>query len=272
MEGVSEARIQVLLNMPLVPLTARGRRGRRGQQYLRHTLGELVQERLSPGAPQDFVTDVIRALMDRFPKDEALELAVDNAATFYLAGHETTANTTTWTSYLLAEQPELQDQVAAEAEAALSGGIDADLPDRLPLLRAILEESLRLYPPVPRFDREAVAADMLGEHEVKPGDLVSIWPWIIHRHRKLWDRPDEFDPDRFAVGKKDQRHRFQYIPFGAGPRTCVGARLAMAEALTILAIWLSRWRFAPMPGRQVQVSGMVTLRPKGGLPLILSHR
>ena len=272
MEGVSEARIQVLLNMPLVPLTPRGRRGRRGQQYLRLTLGALVRERLSAAAPEDFVTNVIRALMERFPEDEAIALAVDNAATFYLAGHETTANTTTWTLYLLSEQPELQEDAAAEAQAALNGGIDADLPDRLPLLRAILEESLRLYPPVPRFDREAVEADMLGEHEIRPGDLVSIWPWIIHRHRKLWDDPDMFDPQRFAAGRKDERHRFQYLPFGGGPRTCVGARLAMAEALTILAIWLSRWRFAPAPARHVQVSGMVTLRPRGGLPLILALR
>ena len=272
MEGVSEARIQVLLNMPLIPITPRGRRGRRGQQYLRHTLGALVRERLVPDAPDDFVTNVIRALMDRFPRDEALELAVDNAATFYLAGHETTANTTTWTLYLLSEQSELQEQVAAEAEAALSNGIDADLPGRLPLLRAILEESLRLYPPVPRFDREAVAADTLGEHEVRPGDFVSIWPWIIHRHRKLWNDPDVFDPQRFAGEPKGERHRFQYLPFGGGPRTCVGARLAMAEALTILAIWLCRWRFAPAPGRQVQVSGMVTLRPRGGLPLLIEKR
>jgi cytochrome P450 len=272
MEGVSEARIQVLLNLPLTPVTPRGRRGRRGQRYLRDTLGMLVRERLEPGAPEDFVTNVIRALMDRFPKDEAIELAVDNAATFYLAGHETTANTTAWTLYLLSEQPELQEQAAAEAQAALASGIDADLPDRLPLLRAILEESLRLYPPVPRFDREAVAADVLGEHEVQPGDLISIWPWIVHRHRKLWDDPDMFDPSRFAAGRKHDRHRFQYLPFGGGPRTCVGARLATAEALTILAIWLSRWRFAPVQGRAVQVSGMVTLRPKGGLPLVLEPR
>jgi cytochrome P450 len=241
-------------------------------RFLRRTLGEIVRERLSPGAPQDFVTDVIRALMERFPRDEALELAVDNAATFYLAGHETTANTTTWTLYLLSEQPELQDRLATEAQAALSSGADADLPDRLPLLRAALEESLRLYPPVPRFDREAVAADMLGDHAVQPGDLVSIWPWIIHRHKKLWDDPDVFDADRFAPERRKAYHRFQYIPFGGGPRTCVGARLAMAEALTILAIWLARWRFKPLPGREVRVSGMVTLRPRGGLPLAIEGR
>ncbi len=272
MEGVSDARIQVLLGLPLVPFTPRGRRGRRGQRYLRRTLGEIVRERLLPDAPDDFVTGVIHALLDRFPEEEAIELAVDNAATFYLAGHETTANTTTWTLYLLSEQLELQDRAAAEAQAAIASGVNADLPDRLPLLRAILDESLRLYPPVPRFDREAVEADMLGDHEIRPGDLVSIWPWIVHRHTKLWKDPDAFDAERFAAGRKNDRHRFQYLPFGGGPRTCVGARLAIAEALTILAIWLSQWRFTPSQSRRVRVSGLVTLRPKGGLPLVLTRR
>ena len=272
MEGVGEARIQVLLGLPLVPVGARGRRAHRGMRFLRHTLGEIVRERLGGDAPNDFVTGVIGALMERFPRDEAIELAVDNAATFYLAGHETTANATSWTLFILSEQPELQDQLAVEAATALAGGIGADLPDRLPLLRAVVEETLRLYPPVPRFDREATAADVLGEHEVKPGDLVSIWPWIIHRHKKLWDDPDAFDPERFSIGVKSGRHRYQYLPFGAGPRTCVGARLAMAEALTILAIWLARWRFAPVSGHKVQVSGMVTLRQKGGLPMRIERR
>jgi cytochrome P450 len=272
MEGVGEARIQVLLGLPLVPIGPRGRRGHRGIRFLRQTLDAIVRERLGGDAPDDFVTGMIRALLERFPRGEAIELAVDNAATFYLAGHETTANTTAWTLYLLSEQPALQDRAAAEAVAALASGVDADLPDRLPLLRSILEESLRLYPPVPRFDREAIAADKLGEHDIQPGDLVSIWPWIVHRHKRLWEDPDAFIPERFADGAKSDRHRFQYLPFGAGPRTCVGARLAMAEALTILAIWLGRWRFAPVPGREVRVSGMVTLRPKGGLPLLISSR
>ena len=272
MDGVSEARLQVLLGLPLIPVTGRGRRGRKGMNFLRQRLREIVLERLEPGAPDDFVTGMIRSLMEQFPRDEALELAVDNAATFYLAGHETTANTTTWTLYLLAEQPELQERVAAEAAAALDAGVDADLPQRLPLLRAVLDESLRLYPPVPRVDREALAADRLGEHDIRPGDLVSIWPWIIHRHRRLWDDPDAFDPERFAASRKHGRHRFQYLPFGGGPRSCVGARLAIAEALTILALWLRDWRVAPVPGRSVEVSGVVTLRPKGGMPLILSKR
>ena len=272
MEGVGEARIQALLGLPLIPIGPRGRRGHRGICFLRQTLDAIVRERLGGDAPGDFVTGMIHSLLERFPRDEAIDLAIDNAATFYLAGHETTANTTAWTLYRLSEQPDLQEQAAAEAAVALTMGMGADLPDRLPLLRTILEESLRLDPPVPRFDREAVAADMLGEHEIQPGDLVSIWPWIIQRHQQLWDDPDAFIPERFAPERRKAYHRFQYLPFGAGPRTCVGARLAMAEALTILAIWLSRWRFAPVPGHEVKASGMVTLRPKGGLPLALSRR
>lgn len=272
MDGVSQARLQVLLNMPLIPLGLKGWRGRQAQNFLRRTLGELVSERMAPGAPEDFVTQMTRALHAQFPADEASELAVDNAVTFYVAGHETTANATSWTLYLLSEQPDLQEEAALEAETALEAGADSELPERLPLLRSIVEESLRLYPPVPRFDREAVAADRIGDHEIEPGDIISIWPWIMHRHKRLWDDPDAFDARRFAMDRRHDRHRYQYLPFGGGPRTCVGARLAMAEALTILAIWLERWRFAPVPERKVEVSGMVTLRPKGGLPLILSER
>lgn len=271
LEGVSEARLQLLLGLPLVPWSLRGWRAHRGQRFLRTTLEQLVRDRLADPAVDDFLALLIRALGDRFPADEALELAVDNAATFYLAGHETTANAVTWSLFLLAEQPQLQDEAAAEARSALAVPADARLPDRLPLLRRILEETLRLYPSAPRFDRQAIAGDRIGEHEVRAGDLVSVWPWIVHRHTRLWEDPDAFLPERFAEGAPE-RHRFQYLPFGGGPRVCVGARFATAEALTILAHWLAEWRFAPMPGREVRASGLVTLRPAGGLPLSLDRR
>lgn len=272
LDGFSEARLQVLLGLPIVPLTPRGLKGRAGQVYLRRTLSALVGERLSGTAPDDFVTQMIRSLEERFARREAIALAVDNAATFYLAGHETTANAISWTLYLLAMQPALQDAVAEEAAAALGGGEDAALPDRLPRLRTVVEEALRLYPPAPRFDREAVGGDTLCGREVRPGDLVSIWPWLLHRHEQLWDDPDAFDPERFSPERRRGLHRFQYIPFGGGPRVCVGARLAMAEALAILATWLAAWRFAPLAGRVVRLSGSVTLRPFEGMPLALTPR
>ena len=272
LDGVSEARLQAMLGLPLMPWSLRGKRARRGQIYLRETLTAVVRDRLPDGGADDFLGRLIRTLQEKFESERALELAVDNAATFYLAGHETTANAIGWTLFLLSEQPELQDAAAAEAQAALSAGEDdPQLPSRLPLLRRIFEESLRLYPPAPRFDRQALASDRIGDMPVEPGHIVSIWPWLLHRHRDLWDDPDAFDPDRFAPGASE-RHRFQYLPFGGGPRVCVGARFATAEGLTVLTHWLARWRFAPEPGREVRMSGLVTLRPRGGLPLRLSRR
>ena len=273
LDGVGEARLQVLLGLPLMPWSLKGKRAHAGQRYLRETLGQVVRDRGPDGGPDDFLGTLIRALHAKFPPDEAHALAVDNAATFYLAGHETTANALSWTLFLLSEQPALQESCAAEAAAALAGGeADPDLPERLPLLRRVLEEALRLYPPAPRFDRQAVAPDRIGDHEVRPGDIVSIWPWLLHRHRSLWDDPDAFDPDRVLPEARAARHRFQYLPFGGGPRLCVGMRFALTEALAVLAHWLSDWRFAPLPGRTVEVSGMITMRPKHGLPLFLTRR
>lgn len=267
-EGFSEARMLALFRLPQIPVTRKGRAGKRGQVHLRKTLAEVVDDRWHGRIKGDFLTGMIDALRERFPEGEARALAVDNAATFYLAGHETTANALSWTLYLLAAQPELQALLAAEAQGALAAGTN-NVVERVPRLRLFLSESLRLYPPVPRFDRQAIGDDRLGEWEVKPGDIVSIWPWLLHRHRRLWDQPDAFDMERFAG--KSGRHRFQYLPFGAGPRTCVGAQFATTEALTILAHWLSEWRFIDI-GHPVQPGGMVTLRPKGGLPLRLERR
>jgi len=267
-EGFSEARMLALLRLPQFPVTPKGRAGKRGQVFLRRTLAEVVDDRWHGRVAPDFLTGMIDALRQRFPEDEARALAIDNAATFYLAGHETTANAISWSLFLLAAQPELQEELAAEAQSALAGGAD-DVADRVPRLRLFLSESMRLYPPVPRFDRQAVQPDRIGEHEVEPGDIVSIWPWMLHRHRKYWDDPDAFDIERFAT--KEGRHRFQYLPFGGGPRTCVGAQFATAEALTILAQWLGEWRFVEA-GHQVRPAGMVTLRPAGGLPLLLERR
>lgn len=273
LDAFSGRRLQALLGLPEFHLTAKARAGRRGQVYLRETLTQVVRDRLRGEGSDDFLGILIKALGERFEPAEAEALAIDNAATFYLAGHETTANAMAWALFLLSEQPALQEEVAAEAEAALGGGEDdPGLPERLPLLRRVIEETLRLYPPAPRIDRQAVAADRLGDHDIGPGDIVSIWPWLLHRHEALWDDPDAFDPERWQPEAKAARHRFQYIPFGGGPRLCVGARFATVEALAVLAHWLSRWRFAPLPGRAVRPSGMVTLRPAGGLPLILARR
>lgn len=263
-EASGQARITTMLGLQDLDPSRAMARARKGRVFLRHTLAALVRERGPTGGADDFFGGLIRALYEQFPAAEAEALAVDNAVTFYVAGHETTANALAWTIYLLAAQPALQEEVRAEAIGALQGE-PATLADRVPLLRQILDEAMRLYPPAPRFDREAQAADRLGDAEVAPGDLVSIWPWVIHRHRKLWDNPDAFDHRRFAPEAKADMHRFQYMPFGGGPRVCVGARFAIVEALVILAHWLAARRFSIPQGFVPRPVGGVTLRPKGGM-------
>ena len=147
---------------------------------------------------------------------------------------------------------------------------DADaLAERVPLLRAFLDETLRLYPPAAQIVREALADDTLGTLAVAKGDHLVVYPWALHRHRKLWDDPDAFDIERFGEARKAAIGRFQYLPFGAGPRICVGMRFALVEALVILAHWLAARRFRLPEGAAPIPTGRVTLRPQGGMPLIV---
>lgn len=261
--AAGQVRLMALIGMPGIRLTRVARAGGRGQRYLRETLTAIVRERGAEGG-DDFLGGMIRNLRERFSPAEATALAIDNAATFYVAGHETTANALAWSIYLMAGDPAVQDRARAEAVGALQGDPET-LPDRLPYLRQVLAESMRLYPPAPRFEREAMADDALHGVPIRKGELISVWPWLLHRHRKLWDDADGFDPDRFAPEREVERHRFQYIPFGGGPRVCVGARFATVEALVILAHWLAARRFTLADGHTVDPLGSVTLRPRGGI-------
>lgn len=264
--AAGQARFMTMLGLQELDPSPAMRRARVSRAWLRSTLTDLVRERGPQGGADDFFGGLIRALNDQFPPEEAAELAVDNAITFYVAGHETTANALAWTVYCLAAQPALQEEARAEAVAALALPV-AERAAALPLLHQILEESLRLYPPAPRFDREALGEDVLAGTMIAKGHLISIWPWVIHRHRALWVDPDRFDHTRFAPEARAKHHRFQYIPFGGGPRVCVGARFATVEALIILARWLAARRFSVPDGWRPDPFGSVTLRPRGGMIL-----
>ncbi len=266
---VGKPYLAVMFGLPGISLSPSFWRSRRGRKFLRGAIGEMVDERVAQSHFDDFFGGLIRALYGQFPVNEARALAIDNALTFYVAGHETTSVALAWTSYLLAAQPALQEEARDEAIAEL-GGDPATLPERLPLVRQIIEESMRLYPPLHRIERQALAADVFSDVKIKKGDIVSIWPMVVHRHRALWERPDVFDHTRFAPEAKSAQHRFQYLPFGAGPRICVGARMAMAEALIIMAHWLASRQFDLVEDHDVSPIAGVTLRPVGGMPLIVS--
>jgi cytochrome P450 len=224
-------------------------------------------------APQDLLTLLLTA---RDPEGGALfgEAEVfDNVMTFIFAGHETTANALAWTFYLLSEFPSWDERVAAEAKDVLVGGTaGAESVSKLVQARMVVEEAMRLYPPAPLMARDAIGADTVGGIFVKAGTFVLLPIWVIHRHRELWSDPEAFDPERFAPGRREQIHRFAYLPFGGGPRICIGMGFAMQEAVIILSMVAREFRLQLVPGHPVEPMARITLRPHYGLKMTLSRR
>ncbi|MEO9467171.1 cytochrome P450 [Sulfitobacter pontiacus] len=188
----------------------------------------------------------------------------DNLLTFIVAGHETTALTLSWALYLMGFDQAVQQNARAEAQTVLQGraATGADV-ENLPYIRQIIDETLRLYPPAGVISRTAQRNDTLCGREVRPGDTVMVPIYALGRHQQLWDQPDVFDPDRF----KDRKaiDRYAYLPFGDGPRICIGASFAQQEAVIILATLLSRFRFTPVAGKSPEPVMILTLRPEGGV-------
>lgn len=188
----------------------------------------------------------------------------DNLLTFLVAGHETTALTLSWALYLVAFDPAVQERARTEARAVL-GDRPAGAEDvaNLPYIRQILLETMRLYPPVAILSRTAMKPDQLRDREVRAGDVMLLPFYALHRSEVLWDDPNVFDPDRFADPKAIDRYAF--LPFGAGPRVCLGMDFAMQEAVIVLATMLARFRFTAIPGRDPEPVMILSLRPKGGV-------
>lgn len=195
----------------------------------------------------------------------------DQVVTFIVAGHETVASALTWTFALLAENPEVIRSLQAEADAVL-GGNAAQFADyqRLPYARAVIDETLRLYPPAWLITRNSLGDDVLGGYEVPEGSLIIMSPWLLHRHPGVWANPDRFDPQRFIDGEID---RSAFIPFGAGPRQCIGRDFAYVEAVLLLSSLVAHFDLAYPAGQQRPPAvPLVTMRPANGLHLRVSAR
>jgi cytochrome P450 len=196
-----------------------------------------------------------------------------NIATFIAAGHETTANTLAWCLFLLSFAPSWRERLEAEIDEVLGDGDLAPCRlERLVVTRAVLEETLRLYPPAAMITRQPIDKDRIGACEVDRRTRIVISPWILHRHRRLWGAPDAFDPARFLPANRAGIDRYAYLPFGAGPRLCIGAAFALQEAIIVIAAIARRFRLELAPGHEVMPVQRVTLRPRGGLPMLLRRR
>ena len=231
-----------------------------------HTLNALVdaliqRHRQEGGAPHDLLSMLAaEGLGDRELRDQVL--------TMLLVGHETTASALAWTFYLLASHPWAWTRLKEEVDRVLGGRVPThdDLPG-LVWTRQVLDESLRLYPPVWLIPRRAIAGDEVSGYPIPAGSEVLISPYVLHRHPEHWEKPDVFDPERFSAERAVKRYRSVYIPFGAGPRACVGSALATLEAILILAMVAQRCRLELVPGFEAVTEPLLTLRFRHGLPM-----
>jgi cytochrome P450 len=195
----------------------------------------------------------------------------DQAITIFTAGHETTAMAMTWTWYLLSQHPVEEAKLHSELHRVLGGRApNSDDLSKLAYTRMVIEESMRLYPPVHTIAREALADDTLAGRHVPKGSNVLIAPWVLHRHEQLWHSPGQFDPERFSPEQTAARPRFSYLPFGGGRRICIGAAFAMAEATILLATIAQRYRLRLVSGHPVEPQGLITLRPRRGMMMTLT--
>jgi cytochrome P450 len=240
------------------------------QQKLRRERREAADEATKPRDLLTMLVDARDPLTGEKLDEEQIRA---NIVTFIGAGHETTANALTWSLFLLSRDQAWREAVEREIDETLgTGPLEASRLGKLPRVRATLEEAMRLYPPAPSLSREAIAPDTLAGQRVRAGSLVVISPYVLHRHRRLWRDPDLFDPARFMPGARESIDRFAYLPFGAGPRTCIGMGFALQEATIFLATILREFRLDLAPGHQVAPVQRITLRPKGGMPMILRKR
>ena len=256
---------------------------RPGQRRLRRTMAyfetvidriiELRRQRLADlgERPNDLLTLLLCSLDPATGGRLSLKEVRSNILTFLSAGHETTANTLAWSLFLLSQAPEWRSRVQEEAMRELADPAD-DLADRLIVTKAVVEEALRLYPPIAAVSRTAVEADTLGDFVVKPRSLIVIAPYVLHRHHLLWNEPAAFDPSRFLPEKRGDIPRFAYLPFGVGPRICIGSSFALQEAAIVLAVLVSHFEMQLIPGAEVWPLQRITLRPAKGLPMAISRR
>lgn len=229
-------------------------------------------ERGDTNLPDDMLSTLISACDPKTGVRFSEEEVIDQVGTLFLAGHETSATTLGWALYLLACQPELQEQVRQEISSAW-GQREPEYGDtrQLSLTQDVFRETLRLYPPIAFYLREAAQDTCLREKAVDKGDMVVVSPWIVQRHHELWEKPDEFDPGRFCTEAGRASAKSAYLPFGLGPRSCPGAAFATQESLLILAQMVRRYRIETLPGHTPRPTARLTLRSANGVQLRLTR-
>jgi cytochrome P450 len=254
--------------------TPKYRRFKAARAVLRGAVDHVIAERRRhPSDSADLLSMLMSARDEETGEgmtDEQLRVEV---TTFLLAGQETTSLALTWTWYLLSQHPDARQKLEAEIDAVLRGRPPdyADLAN-LPYLRMVVDESMRLYPPAWGFSRQALADDRLGGFRLPRGWLAFVIPYVLHRLPAFWQDPERFDPERFLPERSADRPKFAFIPFGAGPRRCIGDQFALIETQLSVATFAQQYRLHLQPGHKADAWPLITLRPRFGMPMIIERR
>ena len=273
-EAIPWQAILTLLSVPRwMPYPGRGR-FLQSSRYLYREFGRIVAERRGrPTTSQDLLNLLLAARDPETGRAMTDAELATNLLTFIAAGHETTAVALTWSLWLISRNEAVQRQLLEEVTACAGNQtIGPAHVDRLVFTRQVIQEAMRLYPPAAVIMRQAKTDTALGDLPVSAGTYITIPIFALHRNSRLWENPATFDPERFAPDQVQTRSRYAYIPFGAGPRVCIGGAFALTESVVILATFVRKFRFSPVPGHKPHPVMRVSLRPRGGLPLFVQRR
>jgi cytochrome P450 len=256
------------IHIPASWPTPKNRRANREYEFLDSLVYRIISERKAQAGSnhRNDLLSLLMAAMDEDGSQMTPKQLRDETMTLFLAGHETTALTLSWTWYLLGQNPAAQTRLQEELRGVL-GGRTPEIADlgRLPYLHAVINEVLRLYPPAYILARVAIAPFRIGEYDFPAGETVLLSQWVMHRDPRYYDDPDAFRPERWLDGLADRLPPGAYFPFGDGPRRCIGQGFAMLESALVIATIAQRFRFRPVPGRTVSPEPLVTLRPEHGI-------
>ena len=269
----------MVLAMYMLPVSWVTRSGCRSAEKIRSILSVIIERRYKEyhAGVTDKYDDILAGLMeakdpvthDSFTYQELL----DQVCMLFLAGHETSASTLSWSMYLISNAPDLQQKMYEEIMESV-GDRDFEMSDikKMPKVWDVFRESMRLYPPVGTFVREATHDHCIRDKEVEKGSPVMVSPWLLHRHRELWERPDEFDPERFHTPSGQESLKCAFIPFSKGPRVCIGAAFATQEAILIIASVVRRFKLIADENHVPEPIGRVTIRSNNGIRVRMERR
>ncbi len=273
---VNRSFIEEAMTLPGLIATMLGRptrSARRALVPLHELVNGFIRDRRSAADPGEDLLAMLLAVRDEETGEGLDDRTLRNELlTLFVAGHETTANALAWTFHLLSKHGDVRERLEAEVDSVL-GGRAVTLEDlgELRYTRMVIDESMRLYPPAWATSRAALEDDEIGGFRVARGTLVMLSPWLTHRHPEFWPEPERFDPERFAAGAAE-RPRFAYYPFGGGPHLCIGNSFSLQEMMVVLATVTQRFAASAIDDRPVIPEPMITLRPRGGLPMRLHRR